>query len=193
MTPLEKEIVLRIFKDFSLDYNPSSIAKVLNKTRVGTFKALHSLEKDGIVKGKNMGKARFYKINLEDEYARKNVETLLLEEAKNFIRWKAEFRQLVPITEIIILFGSIIKNEEKANDIDILLVLDKKNNTKINQVIKEKDQLFIKKLHPLKQTSSDLKKNIINRDKVIINAIKEGIVLYGYENIVGIMQNVIKE
>ncbi|MAE42302.1 hypothetical protein CMO93_00910 [Candidatus Woesearchaeota archaeon] len=187
---LEKKIVLRIFKDFTVDYNSSSIAKVLNKTRVGAFKALNSLEKDSIVKGRNLGKARFYEIRLEDEYARKNLETLLMEEAKNYIRWKDELSQLFELADIVILFGSIIKNEEKANDIDLLLIFDKKNNYKINQLIKEKNQLLIKKLHPIKQTRCDLRKNIIKRDKVIIDAIKNGIVLHGFEKIIGLIKNV---
>lgn len=189
-TLLEKKIVLRLFKDFTMDYNSSSIAKVLGKTRVGTFKAFNSLEKDSIVKGRNLGKARFYKINLEDEYARKNVETLLMEEAKNYIRWKDELSQLFELTDIIILFGSIIRNEEKANDVDLLLVFNKKNNNKVNQSIKEKNQLLIKKLHPVKQTRDDLRKNIIKGDKVIIDAIKNGIVLHGHEKIIWMIKNV---
>ena len=190
VTPLEKKIVLKLFKDFTIDYNSSSIAKVLNKTRVGTFKALHSLEKDSIVKGKILGKARFYRINLEDEYARKNVETLLMEEAKSYTRWKDELNELFRLTHIVILFGSIIRNEEKANDIDLLLVFDKKNNNKINQFIKEKNQLLIKKLHPIKQTRDDLRKNILKRDKVILDAIRSGIVLHGYGKIMGMIKNV---
>ena len=189
-TPLEKKIVLRLFKDFTVDYNSSSIAKILNKTRVGTFKALNRLEEDLIVKGRTLGKARFYRINLEDEYARKNVETLLMEEAKNCTRWKDELNELFRLTYIIILFGSIIRNEEKANDIDILLVFDEKNNNKINQIIKEKNQLLIKKLHPIKQTKNDLRKNIIKRDKVVIDAIRNGIVLHGYEKIIGVIKDV---
>ena len=189
-TLLEKKIVLRLFKDFTMDYNSSSIAKVLDKTRVGAFKALNSLEKDTIVKGRKLGKAKFYKINLEDEYARKNVETLLMEEAKNNIRWKDELSQLFELTDIIILFGSIIRSEEKANDVDLLLVFNKKNNNKINDFIKEKNRLLIKKLHPIKQTRDDLRKNILKRDKVIIDAIKNGIVLHGHEKITGIIKNV---
>jgi len=189
-TQLEKKIVLRLFKDFTVDYNSSSIAKVLNKTRVGAFKALNSLEKDSIVKGRNLGKARFYKISLEDEYAKKNVETLLMEEAKSYTRWKDELNELFRLTHIVILFGSIIRNEKKANDIDLLLVFDKKNNNKVNQFIKEKNQLLIKKLHPIKQTRDDLRKNILKRDKVILDAIRSGIVLHGYGKIMGMIKNV---
>ena len=188
-THLEKEIVLRLFKDFTVEYNASSVAKILNKTRVGTFKALHSLEQDSIVKGRNMGKARFYRINLEDEYARKNVETLLMEEAKNYTRWKDELSQLFGLANIVILFGSIIKNEDKAKDVDLLIVLNRKNNDKVNQFIKEKNQLLIKKLHLIKQTNDDLRKNIIKRDKVIVNSIKDGIILHGYEKIIDMIKN----
>jgi len=188
-THLEKEIVLRLFKDFTVGYNASSVAKILNKTRVGTFKALHSLEQDSIVKGRNMGKARFYRINLEDEYARKNVETLLMEEAKNYTRWKDELSQLFGLANIVILFGSIIKNEDKAKDVDLLIVLNRKNNDKVNQFIKEKNQLLIKKLHLIKQTNDDLRKNIIKRDKVIVNSIKDGIILHGYEKIIDMIKN----
>lgn len=189
-TLLEKKIVLRLFKDFTVDYNSSSISKVLNKTRAGAFKALNSLEKDSIVKGRTLGKARFYKINIEDEYAKKNVETLLMEEAKKYIRWKDELRPIFEFTDIIILFGSVIRNEEKANDVDLLLVFNKKNNDKINQFIKEKNNVLIKKLHPIKQTIGDLKDNILNRDKVIIDSIKNGIFLHGYEKIADMIKNV---
>jgi predicted nucleotidyltransferase len=189
-TPLEKEIVLKLFKDFKTEYNPSTIAKVLGKTRVGTFKALNSLESDSIVTGRTLGKARFYKINLVDEYARKNVETLLMEEAKKYPRWKDELHELFEFTEIVVLFGSIIRNEEKAHDIDVLIVFDKKNNSKINGFIKEKNQLLIRRLHPIKQTEEDLKKNIQKEDKIILSAIKEGIILQGYDKMIELIKHV---
>jgi predicted nucleotidyltransferase len=192
-TPLEKEIVLKLFKDFSSDYNPSSIAKALGKSRVGTFKALNSLESDSIVKGKTLGKARFYKINLGDEYARKNVETLLMEEAKKYSRWKDELNELFKFIDVVILFGSVIRNEDKANDIDILIVFDKKNNSSINTFLNEKNQLLIKKLHPIKQTKEDIIKNIKKQDKVVVSAIKEGVVLRGYEKIIEMIRNVTGE
>jgi predicted nucleotidyltransferase len=189
-TPLEKEIVLKLFKDFKMEYNPSTIAKALGRTRVGTYKALNCLENDSIVKGKTLGKARFYKVNLAEEYARKNVETLLMEEARKFPRWKDELQELFEYTEIIILFGSIIQNEDKAHDIDVLVVFDRKNNSKINSHIEEKNQLLIKKLHLVKQTEQDLIKNIKKEDKVVLNAIKEGVVLHGYEKIIELIKDV---
>ena len=189
-TAVEKDTVLKLFKDFTVEYNPSSIAKELKRTRAGTFKALNFLEKDVIVEGKNFGKARFYWINLEDEYARKNVEILLMEEAKEYQRWKDEFKELFNYVDIVILFGSIIKNENKAKDIDLLLIFNEKNNSQVNRIIKSKNEVLLKKIHPMKQTREDLKENIKKRDRILINAIKEGIVLHGYEEFVELIKDV---
>lgn len=187
-TTTEKEIVLWLFKDFTRDYNPSTIAKRINKTRVGAFKALNELEKDVIAKGKNYGKARFYEINYDEEYALKNVETLLMEESKRYQRWQDEFKDLYRYSEIVILFGSMVKNERKANDIDLLLVFDKKYNEKVNASIKDKDELLTKKIHPVKQTPDDIRMNILKEDKVILDAIRTGIVLHGYEKYVELIK-----
>jgi len=189
-TAVEKEVVLDLFKNPKTDFNASSIAKELNRTRVGTFKALKELEKDGIVKGKRMGKAIFYKINLKDDYAKKNVETLLMEEARKKQRWLDEFKELFEFAEIVIMFGSITKNEEKAGDIDLLIVLKEENNKKIDQVIKSKNELLLKKIHPVKQTKKDLIENIKKKDKVILNALKGGIVLHGFEKLIRVIESV---
>lgn len=189
-TLTEKKIVLRLIKDFKIDYNPSSIAKVIKISRVGAFKALNKLEAEGIVKGKNMGKARFYKINLNDEYALRNVETLLLEEARQYKKWNEEFKELYQFIDILIIFGSIIKNEEKAKDIDILIIFNKLNNNKINDFIKNKNEILTRNIHPIKQTITDLNENIRNSDRVILNALSEGVVLHGTSKLVELIKDV---
>lgn len=189
-TKVEKDVIIKLVKDFTTEYNPSNIAKELGVTRVGTFKALKELEKKGLVKGRNLGKARFYTVDLKDEYTRKNVEILLMEQARAYQRWVDEFKELFDYVKIAVLFGSIIKNKDKANDIDLLLVFDVKNNNKINSIIKEKNEILIKRIHPIKQTVEDLKNNIRIKDKVILNALKEGIILHGFEELLEVIKNV---
>lgn len=188
-TPLEKDIVLKLFKDFSVKYNASNISKELGRTRVGTFKALKQLEKDRIVIGETLGKARFYKLNLKDEFVRKNVEILLMKESRKKQRWLNELEELFNHTEIIILFGSIIRDEKKAKDIDLLIVLNQRQNKEVNKVIEDKKMILTRKIHPVKQTKQDLINNLNKPDKVILNALKFGVVLHGFENIVKIVQN----
>jgi len=190
LTSKDKEIMLKLFKEVNSYYNPSSISKEIDISRIGSYKALKKLEKDNIVKSKRLGKASFYNLNLEDEYARKNIELLLIDEARKKQRWVDEFREIYNYAEIVILFGSIIKHEQNARDIDVLIVMEQKDNKKINELIEEKNKILLKKVHPIKQTREDLVKNIKNNNKVIISAIKEGIVLHGYDKYTDLMKNV---
>ena len=189
ITEKEKEIVLKIFKDFTNSYNASSISKLVKMTRVGSYKALKNLEQHGILESKRLGKAIFYKIKLNDNYAKKSVELVLMEEANQKKRWLEEFKELFDLCESVILFGSILKSEEKANDIDLLLIMDQENNTKINKFIDTKNQILLKKIHPIKQTSDDFINNVKKKDKVILDAIETGIVLSGVENYVELINN----
>lgn len=189
-TKMEKEIVLKLFKGFLSDYNPSTISNEIHKTRIGAFKALKKLEKDTIIKGKNFGKARFYSIDYNNQYALKNVETLLMEEANPYQRWKDELKELSKYADIIVMFGSFARNQNTAGDIDLLLIFDKKNSNKVNEIVKEKNQMLAKKIHPINQTINDFKDNLKKKDKVIINAVKEGIVLHGYEKYLEIISDV---
>jgi hypothetical protein len=54
-TDLERELTLKLFKDFTKEYNPNSIAKEIGKSRIGTFKSLKALEAQGLVKGQTLG------------------------------------------------------------------------------------------------------------------------------------------
>ncbi|MFH0752708.1 MAG: nucleotidyltransferase domain-containing protein [archaeon] len=189
ITEKEKEIAIKIFKDTANHYNANSISKEIRMTRVGAYKALKKLEKIGILESKRLGKAIFYKTKLDDDYAVKHIELFLMEEAKQKPRWQNEFKEISKLSEAIIIFGSILKSEEKAKDIDILIILKLENNKKINQIIKLKNQILTKKIHPLKQTSGDFVKNINKKDKVLLSAIKEGIILSGFETVVDLIKN----
>jgi len=189
-TELEKEAVLKLFKDFTVEYNPNTLSKEIKKTREGAFKVLKALEADTILKGKTMGKARFYSIDYDNEYAMKNVETLLMEEAKPYQRWKEEFKEFFPYVHVIVLFGSFVNNPKSAHDMDLLFIFEKKNSENVNKVVKEKNQILVKRIHPIKQTPEDFKENLIAKDKVLLNAVKEGIVFYGYGKYVEMIKNV---
>lgn len=178
-----KKILLILFKDTNR-YNASSISKPLGVTRIGAYKALKLLEMQGLVISERLGNALFYRLNLKDEYARKTIELLLMEEARNHARWLDEFSSLYSNSELIIIFGSIVKSEEKASDIDLLII--PKSNAKVNHLIDEKNKILTKKIHSLKQTETDLINNIKKADKVILSALKEGIVLHGAEKMVSI-------
>jgi predicted nucleotidyltransferase len=191
-TDLERELALKLLKDFTKDYNPGNIAKEVKKTRVGTFKSLKSLEMKGIVIGRTLGKARFYKYNLESPFARKTAELLLMDEANQYQMWLNEIKELFPHIKIAILFGSAVKNKNTSKDIDILLVYSSENNNIINSTLKSKNEMLIKKIHLLKQTKQDIARNIRKKDAVILDTIRTGIVLFGYQELTELIYDTIK-
>jgi len=190
LSEVEKRIILRIFKDLTIRYNSSSISSLIKVTRVGAYKSLKNLEKQSILKSEQLGKAFFYELNKNEEYAKKIIEVLLMEEGRAKLRWIDEFKELSKYTEVLVLFGSIIKNEEKANDIDLLIIMKEENNKIVSKIIELKNEMLTRKVHILKQTRNDFKSNILKKDKVLISAISNGIVLSGYEKYVEVMLDV---
>jgi len=185
------EILLLLFKDSFVDYNANSITKKIKITPAGAFKAMKRLEKRKLIKGKKMGKAVFYKLNLSDYYVFRTMETLLINEAREKAsRWLDEFKELFNYVDIVIIFGSVVRNLKKANDIDLFVVFRKGKEDAVNNVIKGRRLISTRPIHVIKQTSKDLNRNLKKKDKVILNIIKSGYVLCGYEKLLEVIKNV---
>ncbi|MBS3158070.1 nucleotidyltransferase domain-containing protein [Candidatus Woesearchaeota archaeon] len=186
----ERGILIVLFKDFASQYNARSISKLACMTPRGALKALKNLENQNFVVGKPFGKAIQYKLNF-NALTKKTLELLLLEEAElKYKRWREEFKDFNE-AEIIILFGSVLRKEGKHNDIDVVFVFNKENYKLIMHKVDEKNEILPKKIHAVIQTPADLRENITKKDPVIIDAIRTGIVMKGYEKLVEQISEVI--
>lgn len=190
ITEKEKEALLILFKDFSSYYNANSLSKLLKISRIGTMKLLKKLSNKSILKDRKIGKSTVYKLNLEDDYVRNMIGFLLADEANNFKRWKDEFKDLFKGERIVVLYGSTIKNYEKSHDIDIMIVTEKGEYKEVSRVITERQKFLSKKIHLIELTEKDLFKNLEEKQKAIIDIVKNAIVLYGQSKYVEIIQNV---
>ena len=190
LTQREKEALLILFKDFSSYYNANSLSKLLNISRVGTMQLLKKFHNINILKDRRIGKSVIYKLNLEDDYVRHLIAFLLADEANSYKRWKDEFKDLFKRERIIMLYGSAIKNYEKAHDIDIMVVMEKGDYKEIAKVISERQKFLPKKIHSIELTANDLLKNLLEKQKAIIDIVKNAIILYGQNKYVEIIQNV---
>lgn len=185
----KQEIIKLLFRDFLTMYNSRSISKKINISHVGAFKILKKLEKEDIVKHERIGRALIYSLNLDNPIANKEIEMIFLLESQNFKRWVEEFKNLKDKAKFLILFGSIIRNAEQANDVDILIVADKSKLNDIRKIIQKIQGYTNKKIHPLIQTTDNFKKDVNETNKVMIEIIKTGIVLYGHEEYVELLKS----
>ena len=193
LTANEMKIILRIFKDFNTKYNANSLAKEFGLSAMGVLKILKKLHKQNLLKVEVIGKARIYSINFKNDYAKGYLAFLLMKETEESIgrikRWVVELRKLEKSAEICVLFGSMLKLD-KYSDVDLLAALKQSQIKDFNKIIGEINQLNVKKVHPIKQSFQDLRANLLKKDKVVLNAVKESIVLFGYEKFVEVVENV---
>ncbi len=190
ITNNEMFFVLNILKSPEVEYNANSMAKQIGISSMGALKIARKLEKENILISRELGKARFYKLNIENDYVRQYVIFLLKREAEqssSYIKMWINEAKKIKNADAAILFGSVLKRQKEAEDIDLLLITDKKKFQRLRKEIEDINLINLKKLHPIYQSKQDLKKNIKEEDKVILNAIK-GIVIFGEDKIMDLIK-----
>lgn len=190
LTQKERETVLLLFKDYTTFYNANSISKVLNISHVGAQKIFKRLVEENVVIRKTIGKSIIYKLNFNDMYVSQLVTFLLADEANKFKRWKEEFKELFKEEKIVMLFGSTVKDYAHAQDIDLMIILEQKEVTEVNAILKKRAEILPKKLHGFKLTHQDLLENLKKRENAVVDIIRNAIVLHGQEKYVEIMKHV---
>lgn len=183
-----QKVLIRILKDIAVQHTVTSLAKEMSLSRVGTWKILKKLEAEKIINLKSIGSGKtsayLIELNGANILTEKKLELSLAEEAQNNQRWIDNFKELENQADFLILFGSILHSPKEANDIDILIVADKKNISKINETISKIQKLQAKKIHPNNLTEAEFKEEISKQNKIFIDAVKKGAVLFGQEKFI---------
>jgi len=174
--------VMIILKSPEKQYNAHTLAQVLSISAMGALKILKQLERVSVLKAEKIANARFYRVNLQHDYAQEYVTFALAREAATAApqvkRWIKEL-QKIKHAELGILFGSVLRKKE-PKDIDVLLVTDQKKFSKLKKEIEQLNAINVKPIHPVFQSYQDLVKNIKQQDPVVLNAIK-GVIVFGAE------------
>lgn len=183
----QQKTILRIFKDIGTSYNSRNLSKIIGISHVGEFKVLKKLEKDNILISKKIGNALIYSMNYKNNLTKQMVGISLTLESQIFRRWSEEFKSLEKKVLFVIIFGSILKDEISAKDIDILVVADKDSFNDIKKIIFDRNKISNKKIHLLLQKKDEFISDIDNMNNTILNIIKTGIILYGADEIIKII------
>ncbi|MFH1591842.1 MAG: hypothetical protein ABIB47_00540 [Candidatus Woesearchaeota archaeon] len=189
-----REIPLVLLKDFSTTHTITSLAKELNMSRVGMWKLLKKLERDELIKLEPIGKGKTstYRISLnwDNLLVEKTLALSLTQEALKHKRWRFNFEKLEKEVEFLILFGSILHSPKRANDVDILVVIEKKNLVNIGDLIVKIQVSQEKDIHSINFTKPEFKKELKKGNKAYAGAIKKGVILFGQESFINFMKEV---
>jgi DNA-binding Lrp family transcriptional regulator len=189
----ETRIMKILLKDFALNSTITSLAKEMEMSRVGVWKALKKLEfeKFIILAPIGTGKTSAYriKLNWENRLVEKTLALALEREAVSQRRWAINFSELEGKVDFLILFGSILHSPQKANDIDILSIVSKKNvSMKIENIVMKVQTTQLKHIHNIIFAPAGLRDELKKPNIAFINALKEGIVLFGQDKFMAFMR-----
>lgn len=181
--------VLSILKSPEEEYNANSLAKLIGISSMGALKIGKSLVKENILSSRIIGRASIYKINI-NSYSKQYIRFILkreVEQAPPYVKMWARELEKVKSAEAIVLFGSVLKKEKEAGDIDALILVSNSKFSNVKKEIENINSLNNKKVHPVYQTKEDLVSNLKKKDKVVLNAIK-GLFIFGEDVLLEVLE-----
>ena len=191
----ENKILKILLKQISLNWTITLLSEEIKISRVGIWKVLKKLEREKLINLIQIGKGKTstssIKLNWENPILEKRLSLILTEEALNHQRWLSNFEELNDKSEFTLLYGSILTSSKEANDIDILeVVSNKKNFLEIEKIIQKSQKSQIKKIHSESFTKAEFEEELKKPNKIFMDAIKKGIVLFGQENFIKFVSDI---
>ena len=189
-----KNVLLSLLKDFSTTQAITFLGKKLSISRVAIWNILQKFASENyiILKPLGEGKTSAYiiKLNWDNILVQKALTLYLTEEAILQKRWYANFITIEKEVKFCILYGSILRASQQANDIDILCIADKKKFMKIQHSFDTIQKTTHKKIHLIQFAEEEFLAELKKPNEAFVDAIKTGIVLYGQENFIQFMKMV---
>jgi hypothetical protein len=189
-TKNESKVLRMILMAFGEDYSINYIAKQCNLTPSGALKILKKFESQRVLKLKKVANIISYKINFADNKTKSLLELALIPELSGKLKFRMEdLTPLKDISEICIIFGSYTDEKKQPNDLDIFFVIKEDDFDKYKISSRKIYQTIPIKVQDVLQTEEDLNKNILNKDKVIMEILRKGVILWGQDKLIKIIEN----
>ncbi|HLC63356.1 MAG TPA: HTH domain-containing protein [Candidatus Nanoarchaeia archaeon] len=189
------EILKIILKQFTIKWTITSLAKEIKMSRVGIWKALKKLEAENLILLSPVGGGETSTFNIllnwENQILEKRLSLILTEDALKNQRWLNNFKELENKLDFLILYGSMMHSPREANDVDVLGVVSNKNKFKeIEEAVQKIQKIQSKKVHSENFTRTEFKEELKKKNKIFIDAIKKGVVIFGQEKFIRFIKEV---
>ncbi len=188
------KILKILLKEISINPTITFLAKEIGMSRVGTWKILKKLEAGKLITlspiGEGKTSANIISLNWENSIIEKTLSLALTQDALKNQRWLSSFEELENKVDFLLIYGSIIHSPKEANDIDVLGVTNKNEFLEIEESIKMIQKVQIKKIHAINFTPAEFKGELEKPNKVFIDAIKKGTILFGQEKFIEFMKGI---
>ena len=185
-TNIKLLILKQYLSNYLAQYHVRELAKIIGKSHVTLLPHLNSLEEGKVLNQKKAGKNKIFSLNLDNPVTRnyilaaEGIETAKFLEQSFLI--KKVFNDIfkLKLEGAIMLFGSYAKKTQKADsDIDILYIGEISELQ--TEYIKKAGQIYGKKINVKKTSAANFEDAIRKKDNLIIEIIKNHIILQNAE------------
>ncbi len=190
-TKTEIKILKYIFKHYKDRHNARQLARLLSLNHAHVNKLCNLLNQKNLLLKEEIGNSIYYKFDYDNEMALKFIEYLLSLELKEFPKWLFvllhSLNKFKKHIKFGCVFGSSIKNS-KYNDIDVLLMYDKKKSADVSKIKKEirKSELVEKPIRYVEITEKDVQKS--REEKVFYSIFSENLIFHNPSKYVGVIK-----
>ncbi len=183
LTKNESRVINFLIRNYSERISMNGVGKRLRLSPMGVYKILKKLEKQKILTFESIGQANYYRIDFNEQVARKSTEFVLSQnELNSFAKVCAEdLKKIQVLADCVIFFGSVLTKGIDANDIDVFCVIKKQNYERLRKEIQDLQKTSSKSIQLVVQTFEDLVKNLKNKDPVLLDIIRKGAIISGQE------------
>ncbi len=192
ITENEKKVMRMLFASLGEPYSINQIAKECKISPNGAFKILKKFEAEGIISAKKIANIKAHSLDFENEKTRNILKLVLIPELEGRVKYRAEdLKKIKDIVEVCVLFGSYITKKEEPNDLDVLFIINPKNFKKFKEASEITFRTIPIKVHDVLQTKKDFASNL-RINNVSLEILKKGVVLWGQDELIEIVENVYK-
>jgi predicted nucleotidyltransferase len=193
LTRNEQGLITYLWRNYTEQLSINELAKRTSITPKGAYIILKKNEKIGLVTKKTIANAVIYRLNYQDKKTKDVVEYALKSEQppNSYVAvLEKDLQLLQKIADAAILFGSVLTKGLQANDLDVLVIINPKHLPVLKAKIKEFESISPKKVHLIIQTKADMQKNLRKKDSVIIEVLQKGHILWGYDLLYQLIENI---
>jgi predicted transcriptional regulator len=180
-TKIEIKILKYVFKHYNERYNARQLARTLSLNHANVNKLCNSLVQKNLLIKEEIGNSIYYDFKYNDKLATKFIEYILSMEINEFPKHlQVLLHNLKKFNEHIsigCIFGSSIKSTN-YNDIDVLLIYDKKKSPMIEKIKSEiiKSELVEKPINYVEITEKNTLEN--KENKAFQSIISDNLIFY---------------
>ncbi len=194
LTLNERKVLRLLATTIGKSASMNDIGKQCGITSGGAHKILTKLDREGVIKATFIGNLKVYKLDFEHEKTASVLELAFIQDSfEGRVKMRVnDLQNMKQVTKAGVLFGSYITTKKEPSDLDVLFVLERKNFEEYKKILNRIQDIVPIKIQDVVQTEEDLRQNLKKNDAIITAALRDGIVLWGFDMLVQVIKNASK-